>query len=630
MIPADSVQKILIDLVAEKLHSDKYFEAAKLVSVYVGKQTGSSPAVVSTKAQADELLTGLLHWCLNNDGYAEAAQLLWGPLLFDTRPDSAQRVWRAFEQHNFILLMGGSSQSKSYSMGVRLMLEWIRDPEYTTVKVLGPSENHLEDNLFSHLVTLHTGSSIPLPGHIGKLFIGLDARSRKSSISGVVIPVGRKSAGRIQGAKRLPRKKVHVEFGRMSRMFIFLDEIANIPVGIWRDIDNIVASAQDDFGLKVIGAFNPSDREDEVGARTEPPKGWGMFDPDRDFGWTSVRGWFVVRLDPAHSENVVQKKTIYPGLQTWEGFQMLIKNAGGMDSPGYWSMGRGCFPPTGTILSIIPAGLLADIKAEFIWLDRPTNVGGVDLALEGGDSTIFVKGCFGLASGCKYPPSLLHPDGHTVMFKDSKGRSAARYGILVESIFKLAKGDTPAMTLEVIRMAKLLKIAPEHLMLDRTGNGQGVYDLVRTNYGCMGLNFSESASNTRIMVEDEDVAEQLYERAVTEVWFALRKYVEFGYLKLALGFETTDLYPQLTGRRYKPGLRSKVEEKPVYKNRSNGRSPDEADAVTLLLHGVRKASGFIAGMTPENATQADGVDYDDYGDSPGFGFTDLVNRFEEL
>ncbi len=203
MLPADAPVKTLVSEVAALLHSDQYFPAAHRVANWVQETLKVPiPPVGDNKTKATEVLTLLLHWLLENNGYEEAAELLWGETLFSPKPESAQRVWKAFEESNWILLMGAASMSKSYSMGVRLMLEWIRDPEYTNVKVLGPSENHLEENLFTHLVTLHRQSSIPLPGDIGKLFIGSDTRSRKGSVSGVVIPLGKKAAGRIQGAKR--------------------------------------------------------------------------------------------------------------------------------------------------------------------------------------------------------------------------------------------------------------------------------------------------------------------------------------------------------------------------------------------------------------------------------------------
>ena len=630
MLPADSPQKKLVDEVSERLHSDRMFEAAALVAEWVSEQTGKRIKVPETKPKAYELLSLLLHWTLNNGGREEAAQLLWGRTQFDPRPDSTRRVWEALDTQNFILLMGAGSMSKSFSAAVWLFLEWLRDPEFTMVKVLGPSEQHLEDNLFTHLVTLHKNSTIPLPGEVGKLFIGLDTRARKSSISGVVIPLGKKSAGRLQGVKRIPRKKEHPIFGKLSRMFVFLDEIANIPSGVWRDVDNILSNTSGD-GLKVFGAFNPTDINDNVGVRCEPPFGWPSFDPDKHFGWTSTRGWFVVRLDAAQCENVKENRVIYPGLQTREGFDRIIQNSGGTNSPGYWAMARGCFPPMGTVMSIIPQGMLNEFKAEFIWYENPRSVGGVDLALEGGDAAKFAAGKWGLATGIKYPPSLNHPNGRTVMFKNSKGRAYPKYALQLENIFLLPKGDTVKMKEEVIRLAQQLGISPEWLAVDRTGNGQGVYDLLRYEWGIgvIGLNFFEGASDTKILVEDSDTAKALYDRAASELWFAMRKFIEFHYMKALPSLDTSELYPQMTGRLFRAsGKTAKVEGKPDYKSRHQGKSPDDADAVSLLVHAVRKASGVILAMTPDNIQGPD--DEEDYYDGDREIRSDVTNRFAEF
>lgn len=627
----NSPQQKLVDRVSEKLHSGQYFEAAKLVADWFKETTGQTLSV-ATKKEATEVLTLLLHWALSNNGYEAAAQLLWGPTLFDSRPESTRRVWAAFEKENLILLMGAGSMGKSYSMGVRLFLEFIRDPEFTNVLVLGPSEKHLESNLFSGLVELHRRSTIPLPGEIGKLFIGLDPRSRKSSISGVVIPLGTAKAGKLQGTKRVNRKVEHPVFGKTSRMFIFLDEISVIPRGVFRDLDNIMTGmSRTDPGQKVIGAFNPSDQHDEVGVRCEPPNGWQMFDPESDYEWTSKRGWFVVRLDAAKCENVVQRKLVFPGLQTWEGYQMLIQNSGGTDSPGFYAMGRGCFPPLGVPMSVIPQGLLVDLKADVIWYDRPEPCGGVDLALEGADSAIFVKGSFGLASGIKLPPSLQHPQGRIIMFKNSRGKNAPRPILLAETLLKLPKGDSIAMKTEILRIARSFSIKPEWLAIDRTGNGQGTVDLLRYEFGgVIGVNFTEGCSTTRVMAEDHAPADELYTRINSEMCFAVRKWIEFGLMKISNGFPTENLFPQLTGRRYKSrGKQSAVESKPDYASRNQGKSPDEADAFGLLLHAVRKSSGLVPGMDPSNTTESNSYGEDDYEDNRGVRISE-DNRVDSL
>jgi len=626
MLPDNSPQKILAAKVTRLLTDERLFDAAKLVRDFSGLSTP-----VETKEQAYSLLGVLLHWLLNNDGLEEAAMMLWGPTQFDPRPESTQRVWKSFETHNNILLMGAGSMSKSFSMAIKLFLEWIRDPEYTTIKVLGPSEQHLEANLFTHLVQLHSNSRIPLPGQVGKLFIGLNPRERKSSISGVVIPLGKKAAGRLQGVKRSPRRKPHPIFGSLSRLFIFLDEISNIPAGIWRDIDNLLSNTNGD-GLKIVGAFNPTDQNDPVGQRCEPPFGWASFDPDEHFEWLSTRGWYVVRLDAAQSENVKSGRVIYEGLQTLQGYNLIIQNSGGLNSPGYWAMARGCFPPTGTVMSVIAPGLLDRWKAEPIWYETPKPCGGVDLALEGGDSARFAKGLFGLASGVKLRPTLSKPEGETVYFKDGKGRTRPRHILFLEEIFMLPKLETVGMTDEVMRVARSAMIEPEWCCVDRTGNGAGVHDMLKHNWGgggCRGVNFSEGARPTRIMAEDTGTAAELYDRIQTELWFAMRKFIEFGYFFCSPALDTSELAPQLTSRLFRmTGKKSKVEGKPEYKSRNQNKSPDSADGVSLLLNCIREASGFVPGMASENGTEPDADDREDFRDN-GVR-VDVTNRFEDL
>lgn len=633
MLPQDSEHKRLAAEVAGLLHSDKYFEAARRVRDWA---TQFSPdlkhAPCDTKADATMFLHLLLQWLLNNNAHEEASQLLWSPTMFTPEPQAARDVWDALDNNQFTLLMGAASMSKSYSVGVKLLLEWIRDPEFTTIKLIGPSENHLEDNLFSHLVTLHRASTIPLPGEIGKLFIGIDPRSRKGSISGVVVPIGKKSSGRLQGGKRINRKKPHPIFGPTSRMFIFLDEVANIPIGIWRDIDNVMANIQTkgDPGLKIIGAYNPTGSTgDDVGVRAEPTFGWPAFDMESHFKWKSKRGWNVVRLDAAQSENVKQKQLIYPGLQSWDGYQQIILSSGGTNSPGYYAMCRACYPPMGVALSLIPQGMINKIKATPTWYERPKNVGGADLALEGTDSARLAHAEWGLATGLKYPPCLKHPNGHTVVFKDDRGQARPRYVLFLKQIFLLPSAPTRQMAEQIIELCRKLGISAEWLAVDRTGNGQGVHDWLVDNWGhIIGVNYSENPTETKIMEEDTGTPKELYDRIQSELWFGLRKFIEFDYLKLAGDVETEKLFQQLTGRLFRSlGKKSKVESKDDYKSRNQGHSPDEADALTLVVLAARMASAVVLGMNAENTSSGNEADDDWPEDRPRIS---VENKFDDL
>lgn len=550
----------------------------------------------------DEQLLSLYHWLINNNGMEEAAQLLWSPKLFDFRPASTKAVWDLFDRANTGLIMGAASMSKSYTMAVRLFLEWTRDPASTTVRVIGPSSEHLQDNLFSHLVRLHEGASLPMPGEVGDLFIGLSRRNRISSIKGLVIPIGQnKKSGRLQGMKCFPRKTPHPKFGPMSRMFVFLDEIENVPEGIWSDIDNILSNVSADVrrGIKIFGAFNPVNANAEVAKRAEPPFGWKDLDPDKHYAWTSVRGWDVIRLDALKCENVIEGKVIFEGLQTRAGVEKIAKNAGGTESPGYLAMVRATYPLKGSVLSVFSPGIVHKLRGEFIWYSDPAPVGSVDLALEGTSNAVFSYGLFGSATGVIFPPSLEHPTGRKELFKVPGNVVVPRYGLQLQQQFVLPKGDTVAMYESIVKMCRQLRIKPEHVCVDRTGNGAGVHDLLRNQWSLavQGVNYSESATERKIMAEDLKTPKEEYKRIVTELWFAMRKWSEFGYLLVAPLVDVSKLFEQMTKRTYRTdGDKTKVESKADYISRGN-LSPDEADSMSLMVHGVRCSFSIVLSMT---------------------------------
>jgi hypothetical protein len=532
----------------------------------------------------------------------EAAQLLWSPSQFNPNPQFTKSVWSLFDKTSTGLILGAASCGKSYGMGVRLFLEWLRDPLWTTIRLIGPSEDHLETNLFSHLVSLHEQSSLPLPGEIGSLFIGLNRRNLVSSIKGLVIPVGRvKKAGRLQGTKRKPRTKPHPVFGELSRLFVFLDEIENVPAGVWSDIDNVLSNLDQEQsdGLKIFGAYNPTNPSDEVGVRAEPPFGWKDFDADKHYEWISKRGWSVMRLDGEKSENVIQDKIVYPGLQSKAGLARIASNAGGIHSSGYLSMGRGAYPVHGVESTVVSQSVVSNGRGEFVWMEKPAFVGGADLALEGGARALFSYGRFGQASGIKYPPSLEFPTGRTVIFKTRSGLFVPRYGLQLDQQVAVPKGDTVATARALIDMAKKVGIRPEMLCVDRTGNGAGTHDLMKSEWSTLvqGVNYSSSTTTMKVMEEDAKAADEEFDRIDTELWFATAAWLEFQVLLINPAIDMTQLTDQLTNRRFRViAGRRKVESKKDYKARLAKESPDEADSLTLFVHAARVGRQLVPSM----------------------------------
>lgn len=603
--------------VAALVHKAQLRDAARMVSDWAGikvKLDSDDPAKTLPPLQ------NYLHYLLNNNGMEEAAQLLWTPNQFTPEPQYTKDLWKLFDESAMALIMGAASCSKSYGLGVRLFLEWIRDPKWTTVKVLGPTKEHLEANLFSSLVRLHSTATLPMPGTVGELFIGLTRRDQVSCIRGEIIPIGQvKKAGRLQGAKRANRTEPHPTFGPRARMFIFIDEIENVPGGLWSDIDNVLSQASnkgDPSGFKIFGAYNPTNQTDEVAKRAEPPFGWERFDMDEHYRWTSRRGWEVLRLDAEKSENVIAGKEIFIGLQTREGLEVIARNAGGRESAGYFTMARGAYPPTGVALTIIPPGMFQKWRGEFIWYNTPKPCGACDLALEGGSAAAFALGLFGKATGVKWPPSLDFPEGQTTMFTDEQTKAVVPRTVLqINQIFAFPKGDSVFMAKQIIDVCRKAGIRPEHFAVDKTGHGVGAHDIIKNDWSgaIHGINYSGGCTETKIMQEDSDIPKDLYDRICTELWFATRYWGEFGYLLIHPNVDLTKLTGQATQRKFRfAGAKTKVESKKDYISRGFP-SPDEMDAVTLMVHAVRVGASITPSMKGGDSDAAEDKQNDDTG-----------------
>lgn len=588
----------LIDVVAGHLHEGYVIEAAREICSRSGIPKPKSVEV------ARETCWTLIGTLLGEYRYADAATLLWPRTVFSPGSWATRTVWEEIHNNASTMLMGAASMSKTFSAGVYFLLDWLADPEFTTVRVVGPTQTHLQDNLFSHLVDMHTRASLPMPGIVGDLFIGSSRRNRRAGITGVIIPIGKSAAGRLQGVKRFPRTKPHPVYGPMSRLRVLMDEVEHVPVGVWSDIENLAANVDSYGGLRIAVAFNPKNPGGPCGIRSEPPEGWGNYDENGDkYLWDSKRGWRVVRLDAERSENVKTGRVIYPGLQTREGLEKLERESGGRESAGFRTFGRALFPKEGGSFSVIPPSNVQGIRGDYIWADKPRRLAACDLALEGGDKSLFIVGLFGRARGFK-------SGGRETFFLNSRGDNVERTVIWAEAMRALPRGNSVRMSEQVRSVCTQLGVAPGWLMLDRTGHGQGVYDILRDSWSpeVMGVNYSESASESKILFEDSEDCFSRFDRAQSELWFALKAWLEFDLIKVGPDIPLDPLVPQLTGRLYDPKLRAKVESKRDYKKRLSVGSPDEADGMTLLVHCARRAAGVVPAGLLDNIGEQDGGD----------------------
>ena len=515
----------------------------------------------------------------------------------------------------------------SFSIGVWLYLDWRRDPQNTNVQIVGPSEKHLKLNIFSHLVNLHNSCTIPNNAVVTEMCIAMDPHDLYAGIKGVVIPKGKASAGRLQGAKVKNRATPHPTFGNLTRLRVFIEEAENVNVGIWEDTKNLAVNPASHY--RCVAAYNPKDRASQVGIRAEPIGGWGQIDIEHAHEWDSKRGYKVLRLDAMQSENILLQTELYQGLQTQAGMESIIAESGGVNTAGYFSMVRGWYPEEGLDTTVIPAGLLKDerFRGEFIFGDEPENVAAIDSALEGEDNAIMSIGRYGMATGFKKFPDLQHPSGEIVQFQKANGVRYFKWVLQVDQTILLPKGRTEEVSDSIVKFARAAGIKPEWMGIDRTGNGAGIHDRVRSLYGdaVHGINGSTSSTMMRILVEDSKLPCDEYNLLYTELWFALKKWIEVEVLKIGPAIPSEPLLTELGGRRYlQPNSNPKknLETKKAFKSRGN-KSPDRADTLTILLHVVRLQTSVQQSYKEDGRTSNSGGE-------PMKQRLDVTNRFDSL
>jgi hypothetical protein len=166
----------------------------------------------------------------------------------------------------------------------------------------------------------------------------------------------------------------------------------------------------------------------------------------------------------------------------------------------------------------------------------------------------------------------------------------SRWALQVNALEEISKGDTVVVA-EALRLAAIRNhIEPGRLMVDRTGNGAGVHDLLVSQFhaSTRGINPSSSPTERKILEEDQKLPCDEYVDLVSELWFATQKYIEYGFMKLHPNVPQDPLIAELTGRWFNPaGKKTKVESNKSYKSRGN-KSPDRASAVTILVHVCRQ------------------------------------------
>ena len=553
--------------------------------------TGVSGKIVLGEKLAKQVVSQYVQSLLNADQFEAAATVLWGEAVYDWRPHSAQETWRCLFEYDKLLIQGAGAMGKTFNAAAWFLLDWMRDPEYTCVKVVSLTEAHAQRNVFAAIKTFYR-TALVRPEFEGSedLVKSIQANDDdKNGIHLVAVPKGDSGMGTLRGFHPSPRAKHDKKWGRMSRTHVVLDEAEEVPAGVWEGLQNILSAADTEGAkgrIKIFGASNPKDRTSEFGKRCEPERGWQSVDCEEDFEWESRDGWHILRLDAARCENVVKRKIVFHGFQTFQGYQAYEARG---KTAEYYTMARGWFPQEGIAMGIITPAMMDNAMGTVRFIGPVVPLAAFDLALEGKDQVVCSHGRFGLSDG--WTPR----SGSFIPWR------SPRVVLQLDSQIDFPKKATLEQTKQIMDFCKQMKIAPNWLCVDRTGNGAGISDALCSLFGSevLGVNYSWAASETHILGEDSQKANELYSGVVTELIFGLAKYLEFEYLKISPSFSNEDLVRQAIARRYKQAGQGlvRVESKGDFVKRTRQNSPDQLDSLSLLVYLLRQREGLVATMT---------------------------------
>lgn len=586
----------------------RWIQAAEMIMAFVDMK-----GAIRSPNAGKKIVEDFIFSFLNKGDYLSAATLLFGRDKFDARPRSTHECFRVVKDNARCAIVGASSMGKSFNIAFYLLMDYLVDMKFTKVRMGAVNQEHLKANLFSDLVDAIESSILDL--QLETTLTTLEIRPKGITganhiIKGVTFPQGdERPTGRFKSLKPTRRPTPSEKWGPMGRVRVFLDEASNMSRGPLLDLASPSASMSGTERVKLIMAFNPEDVSHWTGQECEPVEGWERIDPDTTFEWVSKKGWTVLRLDAMNSENVIHKREIYPGIQTYEGFLGYL--ADGDNSARFWTFGRGYWPFNSQSKVIIPMHTVQSSKSDVIYPDGYKPCASVDIATSN-DKVIFTLARVGMATGYE------KRDGTRYLYSQDKGKSSKRMITQVEQQFEIeVKNKTEELGEAIIEMAKRFEVSPDWLCVDSTAIGKGVFDYLCAVWGpVMGINWQKGATELKFTEEDQETPKELYANIGTEMWFCTKFWLEYGILHFGKHVADEPLFKQLTTRQYRAhrGHSSKtmVETKDEYRKRGYSGSPDHADSLVMLLQLIRQRYGKLPSQIGVESKDGD----DDYILSP--------------
>lgn len=487
-------------------------------------------------------------------------QMLW-PWAYKGWNDWSEMCLWAWTNYDEIGTTGCAAAGKTFTFTMLSLVEFLAKPQSTRLALTSTTVPSLRGRIWAEVMNFMT-PVVPLFG-LNVVDSATKIQFKRGDDRNAVVALAVDSGSVEQAVGKL--QGVHTD-----RMVIIVDEAAQTQPAIFSARANLQVGTQ---LYKFVAIANASSQFDAHGQFCQPKGGWSTISVN-DEHWETRTG-ICLHFDGLKSPNIKAGKTIFPKLFAQENIDTIRKNHG-ENSLEWHSYVRGFWPPSGVRNTILDAATIQDGRAmeKVVWRGGGIkSIAGLDPAFtSGGDDCMLRIAKIGIAMDGEQ--TLLATEKIKIHLEDSISNPLF-YQVADKTIEQLIKHG----------------VEPDGFGLDSTGAGAGIADIIaqRWKTGFHRISFAGSATDNAVSVEDDRPANKVYGNRVSQLWGNVARLVQSGRIR-GMDDETCQ---QFCTRLYTlKNERIVVESKMDMKRRTNGQSPDAADAFSIMCQVYINQVGF--------------------------------------
>ena len=487
--------------------------------------------------------------------FKNAANLLWPQLIWNPWLD---KQIESLCENQWVCWSGCGASGKTYAASLYTMIYFLAAPLQTSVILTSTTAKMIRKRAWPVIQDLHRSCKGGFPAHM------VDSKTTLQAIRGddkhavFAIPV-------LDGATS--KAVANIQGIRSPRTMVIVDEATDTPEAAFEACSNLQKGTRE---FKFLAIGNPHSKFDQHGRFATPKKGWSSVSIEDD-EWDTERG-VCVRFDGMKSPNMLAGKTKYDFLINEDQVRQAQKYDG-EDSPKFWKYTRGMWAPEGVCKTVLSESLVEKYRVMLpaVFLKKSYMVAGLDPAFNGGDRCVIQLARYGDFDNGKMGIQL---ERNEIIEIDAQSSEPVHFQIASR----------------VQQICEENKVLPQHLAVDATGEGGGLCDILAKVWSpsIQRVEFGGRASDRPVSPEDYRKSSEVYGNKVTELWFSVRQWVINEQLR---GMQH-DAVIEFCSRMFDDAKRMTIIERKVEMKARTGKSPDFADAVTLVIEMARRLGGY--------------------------------------